>query len=358
MPPAPPPSLLAPTSSAPKKLVMSKQLVQGDDTEVTPMSIEAYRKAVEDWIGIENDGEEPDENEECTGDMLACLDHRISNGGTPHADFGIWRPFGHRLDRALKFTVHTAKVDGTHQPKEINGPASFDDWNRSWRVFVFAMGVLKQAPRTRLNKYFNRISELNELYPQHWWALGLADIIMRREHLEKVRRRCIIRHAKGELADFNIHRPLDVGFREAAADQDFWNKHVGKKILRMATSITTAEAESRQGYGHISEAGSSDENAEALAALPSKKMKKKTGGGSGGAAPVHGEGKSAAAKQRRKKRLGSGGRAAQNRSQSAASANQPRAFRTNDKLSDGRWKTSGNGVGICWEWARSAAGCR
>jgi hypothetical protein len=79
------------------------------------MPLAAYRALIEDWMHAVNDDEEPEEDEECTVDMLACLEHRLLAGATFFADFGIWRPFGERLGRVLKFQVHTPKVDGTYQ---------------------------------------------------------------------------------------------------------------------------------------------------------------------------------------------------------------------------------------------------
>ena len=71
------------------------------------MPIKAYRKTFEERVRIENPGEEIDEEEDCAGDMLGCLDHRVPNGRASHADLGS---FGHlwALSRQSAEEVHSA----------------------------------------------------------------------------------------------------------------------------------------------------------------------------------------------------------------------------------------------------------
>ena len=236
------------------KILMSKVLDQGDDTEVKPMDPQVHEKLIADWTSRENDGEEPLEEEEASMAQMAALETRVKNGGLPQVDFGVWRPFGDRLARALKFTVHTLRPDGSVAMKEINGPGDFTAWAKSWRVFAFAMSALNYASRTRLDRYYNRIAKLNEEFPNHWWVVGLADIRMRSEHMERVKRNCVKRHTNGELADYDPLRPWDVVFREAALDKDFWNQEVDKKILLHALAMTTHTKLVDEGYGALEEA--------------------------------------------------------------------------------------------------------
>ena len=236
-----------------KKVLMSKVIDQGDDSEVTPFDADTIARLIEDWKAVENDGEEPTPEEEATGDQLVALQARLKLGATPFADFGVWRPYGNRFGRALRFVVQVLRPDGTYQAKEINGPPSFSVWLKCWTVFVFAMSTLKQAARTRLQRYADRIRKLNEDFPNYWWIIGLADIHMRSEHLERVRRKCVKEHAAGRLSDFDPGRPWDVVFREAALDDKFWHEEVDKKVLLFTSNIAPAARILDPGFGTIEE---------------------------------------------------------------------------------------------------------
>ena len=265
----------------PRRTVLtSKVMDQGDDSEVKALLPGDLRTLISEWMVLENDGEEPLEEEEATGDQIAALDARIKNGAPPFADFGIFRPFGLRLGRALKFVVHHMAADGKAQSKEINGPSSFEEWSKCWAVFVFAMTVLKQASRTRLARYHSKIKALAETYPTFWWIIGSADIEMRSEHLVRVHRNCLSLHADGKLADFVEAKPWDLVFREAAADGKFWNTKVGKQVMLFATRIIDAKSITDPGYGRVQEI-----DAFGSSAAGSGSRKKKREQGSSSSAP-------------------------------------------------------------------------
>jgi hypothetical protein len=223
-----------------KKIVASRILDQCDDTEVMPLDAKVLADLIQDWKTVENDGEEPTEEEEATGDQLASLNGRIQTGATPFVDFGVWRPYGARMGRALRFVVHTVHADGVSRPREVNGPSTYVEWLRCWRVFAFAMVALKHASKARLQRYADLIRVLAEDFPSHWWIVGLADIKMRSEGLERVRRDCVKRHDLGSLTDFNSSKPWDVVFREAALDTKFWDREVDKQVVLFHTNVKSS----------------------------------------------------------------------------------------------------------------------
>ena len=236
-----------------KKICASRVIDQADDTEVVPLDPKVLSTLVEDWRQIENDGEEPTEEEEATSDQIASLDSRARSGATPFVDFGVWRPYGSRMERAMKFVVHQQQGDGTSKPKEINGPDTYAQRIKCWRVYAFAMVTLKLATRTRLQRYADRIRLLSEEWSQFWWVIGLADIKMRSEALERVRRECGRRKKAGQLPDFDETKPWDVAYREAAADTDFWGREVDKQIVMFTTSLRSASRIRDIGTGPIIE---------------------------------------------------------------------------------------------------------
>jgi hypothetical protein len=243
---------------AERRIKISSVMDQGDDSEVRAMDPEMVRRLVAEWRQFENDGEDPQEDEEATGDQLASLDFRLRQGSTPFVDFAVWRPYGARFGRLLKFSTYQLLATGGYQTKEINGPASFDEWRKSWRVFAFAMIVLKAATRSKLEKYETRIARLNEQYPAYWWVIGVADIRMRSEHMERVRRK-LARETAANLtppgtSTFNPEMPWDSVFREAARDDPYWYENVDKKALMFATQLRSGRQLNDEGIGSVVEA--------------------------------------------------------------------------------------------------------
>ena len=336
-----------PAGQSKNKILVSKVLDQADDSEVSLMDPLRAAKLIEDWKTAENDGEEPCEEEEATVAQLSALETRINIHGTTFTDFGIWRPFGNRMGRALKFTVHSMRPDGSVAPREVSGPADFTAWAKSWRVFAFAMAALGQASRTRLARYYERISKLNEEFPRYWWVVGLADIRMRSEYLERVRRTCVKKHAAGELQDFDPNRPWDVTFREAAQDKDYWAREVDKKVLLHITSIAPASSLIDEGYGLLEEAAS---------AVSSGRGGGKKNGGKRRAASSSSE-----AGQQSKKRKRNG------RAKNKTAAPGPNTV-LKEQPKGGKGKGGGKqkadgkhvryqGSQICWDYNRQAGGC-
>eukprot|EP00959_Pyramimonas_sp_CCMP1952_P139400 2917396-Pyramimonas_sp.AAC.1 len=90
------------------------------------------------------------------------------------------------------------------------------------------MEVLGEASRTRLDRYKEKVCELAEDYPQYWFIVALADMHMRSEHLERIRRRCAKEHKDLVTAKlpsaFEPEHPWDYVLREAARDDTFWAK--------------------------------------------------------------------------------------------------------------------------------------
>lgn len=88
-----------------RKVKISEVFDQADDTEIDPWT-SARTRAVLAAFKASNDWKDPEPEERVSADQLAALEHRLSQGAAPCPDFGVWRPFGKRLARALKLTVH------------------------------------------------------------------------------------------------------------------------------------------------------------------------------------------------------------------------------------------------------------
>ena len=116
--------------------------------------------------------------------------------------------------------------------RELSGPPTFDDWRRSWRVYRFSFVVLGAASTARLDRYFERVQQLYADYgslggQNLWWVVCLADVRMRSERFERLRRalddelESLTKLGRAAEARIDVRRPWDSVFL-AAAEDDAW----------------------------------------------------------------------------------------------------------------------------------------
>jgi hypothetical protein len=153
---------------------MSAIFDQGGDTEITPWSAARMRTVMAAFKAA-NDDEMPDPDEEVSVDQLAALEFKLATGAAPCPDFGVWRPFGARMARALKLTAHHLTPGGDYVPDEVPGPPDFAAGQAAFRVFSTAMRALGAATQTRLGIYAKKIEKFNETYGAlYWWLIGMG----------------------------------------------------------------------------------------------------------------------------------------------------------------------------------------
>jgi hypothetical protein len=203
--------------------------------------------------------------------------------------------------------------------------------------------------------YAERIRKLNEDFPNHWWIVGLADIHMRSEHIERIRRKCVEKDAKGDCADFDLNRPWDVAFREAAADEGYWHREVDKKVLLHTSAITSAARVVDPGFGVLEEVSAGVHHGQAGGG-PTSRAKRPRGqpsdSESGGSVEANQPAKRPK-KGKKKKNAGSSTPAVAQRSGS------PRNRKKADhKRPDGRFVRNSDGVEICFKYAHQSGGCQ
>jgi hypothetical protein len=213
------------------------------------------------------------------------------------------------------------------------------------------MSALELASRTRLDRYFDRIKKLSEEFPRYWWIVGMADIRMRSEQMDRVKRDCLKRYKAGMLPDFDPAKPWDVVFREAAMDHEFWGREVDKKVLQHITSMASPAKLVDEGYGVLEEA-------------PHAVKTSKGGGGAGGGKRRRSSSSSSGAsdkkKKKRKSRSGKpfskpkpdAGKGDKGKKGAGKGAGKP----ANAQRADGKY-TRFNGNQVCFAWNGSVNGC-
>ena len=136
----------------------------GDDGEVEAMKAGEFREFCK-RAKVANDNMEPESDEEATSGQVQGLKAKLDADIVPYADFGILRPYGGRLSRALKFQAKEWDPShGTWVTKELSGPSSFKEWSRCWKVFNFIAKGLNFASVQKLDRYKEKIKQLDEKY--------------------------------------------------------------------------------------------------------------------------------------------------------------------------------------------------
>ena len=218
------------------------------------------------------------------------------------------------------------------------------------------MEVLGAATRTRLKRYSDAIAGLSSDYPEFWWLIAVADIKMRRTHLERIRRRVRGEHLEltsaGLRSPLDLEKPWDLVFREAARDLEYWQKEVDKKVVQFTTAQRSRGQLIEPGFGSLRFAGggpggkrtSRDEDSEDDGDAPRKRNNKsqgdrrraaRQGGGYHRAPPP-------APHREREERKGKG---------------KGKEKNNDAKSSEGKYFRSRDGKQLCWAWNKAPGGC-
>lgn len=176
-------------------------------------------------VDYENtNGASPSDDTEPTSFQLSALAQLFAMDLPPYVDYALWGPHGRRLLHRLTFVAMVPLGDGTSQREERAGPASFDLWWGCHRVYRAGAMLLTKVSAGPMDAYANIIRKLQAMYP--WYIVYTADVRMRSERFEKIRRRLESAHAAGLCPKFDTNAPWDLAFIEAAAGKDLWDDNV------------------------------------------------------------------------------------------------------------------------------------
>jgi hypothetical protein len=187
-------------------------------------------------------GANPNVDSAPTDWQISGLKQVVDSGQAPSVDFGIFGPHGKRLMRKLMFSAYRLSEDQQWIKCELSGPPDFDQWSRCYRTWKIAMLLIEAATVESLESYFELIKELFlEFGREYWWILYQADVRMRGENFDTMRRN--LEMANNEwavidprissiLAPFDMTMPWDAVIRTAAEPHhDHWTREVRNKIM-------------------------------------------------------------------------------------------------------------------------------
>ena len=324
---------------------MANVLDQADETEVVPLDVSEVRDLAIRYQRL-NCGVSATAAEEATADQIAAIKAKVDMDVVPYADFAVLRPHGARLGRALRFTAKVWSAEAMqYTNREIPGPSSFEEWRRSWRVYRYALLVLGIASSAKLERYFDRIHALHRSHGELggtnlWWLLSLAEMRMRSERMEHIRRELeadLVRlraAGRGHEAVMDVRRPWDAVFLAAAGDEEYWTTEVKEASLLYMANL--------KGRGEIMDDGHGVSAGSAPSGLPKPR----------GAAA-----KGKAARNKRQREAKAAAKAAARGKQQSEAARPKTPPRQNPKKAgkpNGRVPLSEQ---ECYRWTRDEAGC-
>eukprot|EP00435_Cladocopium_sp_Y103_P047821 s31_g14.t1 len=209
-PPVPSVTAAAPaalTSSSPsRKLKMSAVVDQTLDAEIEPLGVEAVNR----------------------------VHQLVRSKSVPYIDFAVFGPNGLRLLRRLTFQAISLNSQGEWQRKEMPGPPDYDSWYHIYRCVRTTFLLLETISAERMDAYAEHIRQLALRFGPHCWDLVYtADVHMRSEQFERIRRKL---HASPEHG-YTEAEPWSAVMAQAIKEDAFWTKEVvTPATLRLAQS--------------------------------------------------------------------------------------------------------------------------
>ncbi len=151
----------------------------------------------------------------------------VEADSAPYVDFAVWGSHGNRLMRKLKLHGQQFASDGTLIPTEVAGPPSHDQWLSSYLCLRTALISWQYVDLGRLDQYATMIGRYVSRYgTSAWLQIYQADVRMRSEQMERIRRRGdeekAISEAAGGTHAMCSARPWDWVWAEAVGDLVFW----------------------------------------------------------------------------------------------------------------------------------------
>jgi len=193
-------------------------------------------------------GKPPSEEREPSIDQFTGIRHLLSLNAPPFADFSVFGPHSIRLRKRMRLGGFFLSSDGSLQKCELFGPVSYVDWAKSYRVLCTVLLMLEAVFPEELDAYEAHIHEFSTRYGERCWpTIYQADVRMRQERMQTLRRRGVSMHtadpAAAARAGFDPAVPWRFVWNEAVADAGFWLQEVQEKCLLVLTKVSSPESQ-------------------------------------------------------------------------------------------------------------------
>ena len=256
-PPAAPPadassSALVLHKDTPRRVKLSS-LVDGTiESELVPLDTTSIRDLFARYKATR--GDFPHQDIEPSSDQLSAIHQLIKSNSAPYADFSIYGPHGRRTLRKLTFTslLYNA-VDGSYKRTELPGPPDFESWWKCWMVYRCALLLLDAVRTEPLELYGELIRTFVQQYGQQcWFLIYQADVRMRSEEFERIRRRASIDMEAmdtGDRVPDDLGKPWNSVFLAAVRHREFWDAEIRDKAFLYLAKVHSRAQVTHDGTG-------------------------------------------------------------------------------------------------------------
>ena len=193
-------------------------------------------------------GTDPPPKKEATVAQLTGMGTLLGEGMLPYADLAIWSANNNRIMKKIKLRGMVINSAGEFQPVELVGPPTFEAWEDGYGVLETALISHNAVDLGGIIGYHDHMKGLYTRFGKSAWALLYqADVRMRSEHMERIRRRGVRERAEALAAGgrhpFDPARPWHWVWEQAVLDTKFWKDEVedpGLTVLTSAASVQKA----------------------------------------------------------------------------------------------------------------------
>ena len=220
------------------------------DSELVRIPVLEVRKMYSRYV--ETRGAEPKEDIEPTIEQLSAVKQVMDNDLAPYVDFALFGPYGKRFLAKLTLAAWSYLPNGTWLRRDLPGPPTFEHWWSSFRVLRTTFLLLDAVDTELLDNYGELVRGFHNKYGHEaWFLIYLADVRMRNEHFDRMRRHAERDHEKDERAgvktNFDLRRPWNTVFAKAVADKDWWGDNLHMDAMLYLGRIKTAAQVSGDG---------------------------------------------------------------------------------------------------------------
>ena len=242
------------TTSSGTKVKIGTILDQRSEAEVERLGSQEINKMFDAYR--KKRGALPHPDVEPTVEQISAMLQVLKHGSVPYTDFAV---FGPRNQKKLQLHSYLLQPDCTWKRTEMPGPPDFQCWWKSYRLLKTLFLILDVAQAEHLDNYGEKIRDYHDLYGHAcWWLIYQADLRMRAEEFERIRRRLDAQRAQAHSAGAPLvtldaiiddNQPWDAVFRAATTDETgaYWAKEVAEKAQLYLSSIKPASALTDEG---------------------------------------------------------------------------------------------------------------
>ncbi len=207
------------------KFKLSSVINQSSDIELVALDGKDISTAYANYKAVF--GTHPAPDEELTVEQLTAVKALVEADAAPYVDFAVWGSHGNRLMRKLKLHGQQFASDGSLIPTEVAGPPGHDHWLSSYLCLRTALVSWQYVDLGRIDQYATMIARYVSRYGSSaWLQIYQADVRMRSEQMERIRRRgdeeSAVCSAAGGVHAMSPKRPWDWVWAEAVNDLVFW----------------------------------------------------------------------------------------------------------------------------------------